>query len=151
VKSCPSNPRTQRQSDDLQSSNNDSEQLAGGYRYCYTVAETPIIDCAALHVSTAAHQPDRRLAGHYCVQPGGLNSLVVLDTFGAQGLQVQTTDGARFTLRIRPYRTLENNVITEVITFSDVSDLKRAELALRPPPLRWHAWRRYATLSMPSP
>jgi len=54
----------------------------------------------------------------------------VLDTLAAKEVQVQTTDGAWFTLRIRPYRTLDNVIEGAVITFSDISELKRMEAAL---------------------
>jgi len=54
----------------------------------------------------------------------------VLDTLLPKDVQVQTADGAWYTLRIRPYRTLDNVIEGAVITFSDITDLKRTEVAL---------------------
>lgn len=76
-----------------------------------------------------------RPVGHIVSNLVGYRSLVadaqgVLDTLAPKELQVQTIDGAWFTLRIHPYRTLENVIEGAVITFSDISELKRAEEAL---------------------
>jgi two-component system, chemotaxis family, CheB/CheR fusion protein len=76
-----------------------------------------------------------RPVGHIVSNLVGYNSLVVdvqtvLDTLVPKDVQVQTVDGAWFTLRIRPYRTLDNVIEGAVITFSDITELKRAELAL---------------------
>jgi len=76
-----------------------------------------------------------RPVGHIVSNLVGYTSLVsdaqeVLDTLVPKDAQVQTTDGAWFTLRIRPYRTLDNVIEGAVITFSDISELKRVELAL---------------------
>jgi two-component system CheB/CheR fusion protein len=46
-------------------------------------------------------------------------------------VDVQTQDGRWYTLRIQPYRTLDNVIEGAVITFVDVSELKQAEAALR--------------------
>jgi len=37
---------------------------------------------------------------------------------------VQTTAGRWYTLRIQPYRTLDNVIEAPVITFVDISDVK---------------------------
>jgi len=76
-----------------------------------------------------------RPVGHIVSNLVGYTSLVsdaqaVLDTLVPKDVQVQTTDGAWFTLRIRPYRTLDNVIEGAVITFSDISELKRVEVAL---------------------
>jgi len=79
-----------------------------------------------------------RPVGHIVSNLVGYTSLVtdsqtVLDTLLPKETQVQTSSGAWFTLRIRPYRTLENVIEGVVITFSDISDiseLKRVEAAL---------------------
>ncbi len=76
-----------------------------------------------------------RPVGHIVSNLVGYTSLVgdtqsVLDTLVAKDVQVQTTAGAWFTLRIRPYRTLDNVIEGAVITFSDISELKRVEAAL---------------------
>ncbi len=54
----------------------------------------------------------------------------VLDTLVPKDAQVQTTNGAWFTMRIRPYRTLDNVIEGVVITFVDVTEMKRIEQEL---------------------
>jgi two-component system CheB/CheR fusion protein len=76
-----------------------------------------------------------RPVGHIVSNLVGYTSLVadtqgVLDTLVSRDVQVQTTAGAWYTLRIRPYRTLDNVIEGAVITFSDISELRRVEAAL---------------------
>ncbi len=54
-----------------------------------------------------------------------LDSLVPLET------EVQTTEGAWYLMRIRPYRTLDNVIQGMVLTFVDITRLKQVEEALR--------------------
>ena len=56
---------------------------------------------------------------------------VVLDTLTPKETQVQTLAGRWFTLRMRPYRTLENVIEGVVITFEDITEIKRVESELR--------------------
>jgi two-component system CheB/CheR fusion protein len=53
----------------------------------------------------------------------------VLGTLGHKEAEVQTTDGSWFAMRILPYRTLENMIDGVVITFAEISELKRAKTA----------------------
>jgi two-component system, chemotaxis family, CheB/CheR fusion protein len=46
-------------------------------------------------------------------------------------LEVQTNGGEWYLLRIRPYRTLENVIEGAVITFTEISAMKKAQAALR--------------------
>jgi two-component system CheB/CheR fusion protein len=55
----------------------------------------------------------------------------VLATLVPQEVQVGTKDGRSFTMRIQPYRTLDNVIEGAVITFVDVTEMKRATEALR--------------------
>lgn len=55
----------------------------------------------------------------------------VLDSLDAREREVQTISGEWYLLRIRPYRTLENVIDGAVITFTDISILKKAQAALR--------------------
>ena len=55
----------------------------------------------------------------------------VLDTLTPKEVQVQTKAGAWFLLRIRPYRTLENIIEGAVISFVDITEMKRLETRLR--------------------
>jgi two-component system, chemotaxis family, CheB/CheR fusion protein len=52
--------------------------------------------------------------------------------------QVRSAQGAWFVLRVVPYRTVENLIAGVVVTFVDVSQLKRAEDALRQTSEREH-------------
>ena len=55
----------------------------------------------------------------------------VLDTLIPKELEVQTKAGDWYLLRIRPYRTLENAIEGAVLTFFDVTEMKKAREALR--------------------
>jgi two-component system CheB/CheR fusion protein len=55
----------------------------------------------------------------------------VLESLVPKELEVQTNSGEWYLLRIRPYRTLENVIEGAVITFTDISILKKAQIALR--------------------
>jgi two-component system CheB/CheR fusion protein len=54
----------------------------------------------------------------------------VLDTLIPKEFQVQTLAGVWYTLRIQPYRTIENVVEGAVLTFVDTSEAMNAKLAL---------------------
>ena len=55
----------------------------------------------------------------------------VLESLVPKELEVQTNSGEWYLLRIRPYRTLENVIEGAVITFTEISVMKKAEAALR--------------------
>jgi len=55
----------------------------------------------------------------------------VLETLTPVEKEVQTTTGAWFTMRILPYRTLDNIVEGAVITFVDITVVKRAQEELK--------------------
>jgi two-component system CheB/CheR fusion protein len=55
----------------------------------------------------------------------------VLDTLTAKEVEVQTRAGGWFLLRIRPYRTLENVIEGAVITFTEITEMKKARMALQ--------------------
>jgi two-component system CheB/CheR fusion protein len=55
----------------------------------------------------------------------------VLDTLIPKEVEVQTTTGLWFTMRIQPYRTLENVIEGAVITFTDITQLKKTQETLR--------------------
>lgn len=55
----------------------------------------------------------------------------VLDTLVSKELEVQTKTGAWYTLRIMPYRTLENVIEGAVMTFVNISEIKKTEETLR--------------------
>jgi two-component system CheB/CheR fusion protein len=55
----------------------------------------------------------------------------VLDTLAPEETEVQTTAGRWYTMRIRPYRTLDNAIEGAVISFVDVSKARQMQEALR--------------------
>jgi two-component system CheB/CheR fusion protein len=66
----------------------------------------------------------------------GYDSLVrdaqeVLDSLIPHEVEVQTVEGRWYTLRIQPYRTLENVIEGAVITFVDITEVKKTREALR--------------------
>jgi two-component system CheB/CheR fusion protein len=55
----------------------------------------------------------------------------VLDTLVPKEVDVQTRAGAWYTMRILPYRTLDNVIEGVVITFIDISEIVRTRESLR--------------------
>ena len=55
----------------------------------------------------------------------------VLDTLVPKLLDVENTTNKWFALRIRPYRTLENVIEGVVVTFSDITEIKKARDVLQ--------------------
>jgi two-component system, chemotaxis family, CheB/CheR fusion protein len=55
----------------------------------------------------------------------------VLDSLVPKEVEVQTQTGTWYLLRIRPYRTLENVIEGAVITFTEITEIKQAQAALR--------------------
>ncbi|HRD89137.1 MAG TPA: chemotaxis protein CheB [Accumulibacter sp.] len=54
----------------------------------------------------------------------------VLDTLEPKDAQVQNKSGLWYMMRIRPYRTLDNVIEGAVITFADITEMKRMEDSL---------------------
>jgi two-component system CheB/CheR fusion protein len=50
----------------------------------------------------------------------------VLATLVSKVVEVQTTEGRYYTLRIQPYRTLDNMIEGVVMTFADITEIKAA-------------------------
>ncbi|MCW2311636.1 chemotaxis protein CheB [Rhodoferax antarcticus] len=125
--------------DDLSRLNNDMNNLLAGTGIATVFVDhqlrilrfTPTASQLINLISSDVGRP----VGHIVSNLVGYSSLVsdaqgVLDTLVPKELQVQTNAGAWFTLRIRPYRTLDNVIEGAVITFSDISELKSTEAAL---------------------
>jgi two-component system CheB/CheR fusion protein len=76
-----------------------------------------------------------RPIGHFAAQFSVADLLTdakdVLDKLAPKDQQVQTQDGRWFIRRTLPYRTRDNRIEGVVVTFHDVSGLKRAEQAVR--------------------
>jgi len=77
-----------------------------------------------------------RPVGHIVANLVGYDQLVpdvqgVLKTLNSRELDVQTRDGKWYTLRILPYRTLDNVIEGAVITFIEITEIVRTREALR--------------------
>ncbi|MBC7918109.1 MAG: PAS domain-containing protein [Rhodoferax sp.] len=77
-----------------------------------------------------------RPVGHIASNLVGYDSLVadvqtVLNTLIPKEVDVQTTGGKFFTMRVVPYRTLENVIEGAVITFVEITEIVRSREAVR--------------------
>lgn len=125
---------------DLSRTNNDMNNLLGGTGIAtifvdhqlrilrFTPTATQIIN---LIISDMG-----RPVGHIVSNMVGYDTLVqdtqeVLDSLIPKEVEVQTTSGAWYTMRILPYRTIDNVIEGAVINFVDISELKQAEMNIQ--------------------
>ena len=93
---------------------------------------TPIVTEVINLILTDVGRP----VGHIVSNLAGYDRLVedvqsVLDTLIPKEVEVQTKAGVWYLLGIRPYRTLENVIEGAVITFVNITELKKAQSVLR--------------------
>ena len=77
-----------------------------------------------------------RPVAHTVTNLVGYSSLVadvqsVLDTLVSKEIEVRSTEGKTYTMRIQPYRTMENMIEGAVITFMDITAISQMRDALR--------------------
>jgi len=125
---------------DLSRSNNDMNNLLAGTGIGtifvdhhlriqrFTPAVTQVINLILTDVG--------RPVGHIVSKLAGYDRLVadvqaVLESLTPKEVEVQTQAGAWYLLRIWPYRTLENVIEGAVITFTEATEMKKAQAALR--------------------
>ncbi len=125
---------------DLSQANNDMNNLLAGtgigtvfvnHHLCiqrFTPAATQVINLI--------HSDVGRPVGHIVDNLVGYDRLVadlrqVLDTLVPREVEVRTQSGDWYLMRIRPYRTLENVIEGAVITFTDTTELRKAQEILR--------------------
>jgi two-component system CheB/CheR fusion protein len=134
------NTELQNKVADLSRSNNDMNNLLAG-----TGIGTIFVDHqlriqrftpAVIQVINLILTDVGRPVGHIVSNLVGYDRLVadvreVLDSLVPKEFEVQTHTGAWYLLRIRPYRTLENVIEGAVITFTEITELKKAKAALR--------------------
>lgn len=124
---------------DLSRANNDMNNLLAG-----TGIGTVFVDhqLRILRFTPAATQfihliqsDTGRPVGHLVSKLVGYDRLVpdvqaVLDSLMPKSIEVETTEGRWCTMRIQPYRTLDNVIEGAVISFVDISDMVRARQQL---------------------
>jgi two-component system CheB/CheR fusion protein len=125
---------------ELSQANNDMNNLLAGTgvgtifvdRYLNILRFTPAVTQVINLIATDVGRP----VGHIVSNLADYNHLVedvqqVLDTLVPKEIEVETRLGKWFVLRIRPYRTLENVIDGAVITFFDITEMKKARDMLR--------------------
>jgi two-component system CheB/CheR fusion protein len=134
------NAELQQKVADLSRANNDMNNLLAG-----TGIGTVFVDHqlriqrftpAAIRVINLIMSDVGRPVGHIVSNLAGYDRLVedvkaVLDTLVPKEVEVQTKSGVWYLLRIGPYRTLENVIEGAVITFTEITEMRNAQAALR--------------------
>lgn len=93
----------------------------------FTPAATQIINLIHSDVGRPVEHLVSNLVNYNCLSE---DAKVVLDTLVPKEVEVQTKAGNDYLLRIRPYRTLENVIEGAVITFTEITEIKKAQSAL---------------------
>lgn len=90
----------------------------------FTPAATQIINLIFSDVGRPVRHIVSNLVGY-----DGLvaDAQAVVDTLTPKETDVQTLEGKWYTMRIRPYRTLDNMIEVVVITFFDITEMKKAK------------------------
>ncbi len=132
------NAELQNKVAELSRANNDMNNLLAGTgvgtlfvdnRLCisrFTPATTQVINLIQADIG--------RPVGHIVSNLVGYDRLVedvrdVLETLVPMETELQTKAGTWFLMRIRPYRTLENTIEGAVLTFLDITELRKAREA----------------------
>jgi two-component system CheB/CheR fusion protein len=93
----------------------------------FTPAATEIINLILSDVGRPVAHVVSNLVGYDCLVA---DVQAVLDTLVPKVVDVRTTAGRWFTLRIQPYRTLDNVIEGAVLTFVDITERKEIEKVL---------------------
>jgi two-component system CheB/CheR fusion protein len=125
---------------DLSRSNNDMNNLLAGTGIGTIFVDeqlhirnfTPAVTQAINLIPTDVGRP----VGHIVSNLVGYDCLVadlqsVLETLRPKEIEVRTKADEWYLLRMRPYRTLENAIEGAVITFTEVTEMKKAQAAQR--------------------
>jgi len=124
---------------DLSRTNNDMNNLLAGTRIA-----SVFVDCqlcilrftpAASRIINLIGSDVGRPVGHLASNLVGYDGLMedlkaVLDTLIPRQAEVQITDGSWYTMRVQPYRTLDNVIEGAVVTFIDITEMKKTRDAL---------------------
>jgi two-component system, chemotaxis family, CheB/CheR fusion protein len=93
----------------------------------FTPQATQIVNLAASDVGRPLDHFTTKLKYDRLVQ----DAREVLDTLLPKELQVQTSDGRWYNLRVLPYRTADDVIAGVVMTFADITPIKQLEQSLR--------------------
>jgi two-component system, chemotaxis family, CheB/CheR fusion protein len=124
---------------DLTRANNDMNNLLAGTGIATVFVDHSLrilrFTPAATRIINLIQSDIGRPVGHIVSNLTGYDTLPedtqeVLDTLTPKEVEVQTRAGDWYTMRILPYRTLDNVIEGAVITFVDISAAKRAQKAL---------------------
>ncbi|MDP2791922.1 MAG: chemotaxis protein CheB [Rectinemataceae bacterium] len=134
------NTELQTKVNDLSRANNDMNNLLAGTGIGtifvdhqlrilrFTPAATRVINLIPSDVGRPVRHIVSNLVGYDSFLA---DAKAVLDTLVPREVDVQTAEGRWFTMRILPYRTLDNVIEGAVITFFDITDMKKTEQALQ--------------------
>ena len=150
------NAELQNKVADLSRSNNDMNNLLAGTGIGTIFVDhqlriqrfTPSVTQVINLILTDVGRP----VGHIVSNLVGYDNLVadvhsVLDSLAPKEVEVQALQGAWYLLRIRPYRTQENVIEGAVITFTEITEMKKARAAL----IETEALRRLAVVVRDAP
>jgi two-component system, chemotaxis family, CheB/CheR fusion protein len=125
---------------DLSRANNDMNNLLAGTGIAtifvnhqlrilrFTPAATELINLILSDVGRPVGHVVSNLVGYDCLTA---DTQAVLDTLLPKEVELQTRSGEWYTMRIRPYRTLENVIEGAVITFVNITTMKQVQVSLR--------------------
>jgi two-component system CheB/CheR fusion protein len=117
---------------DLSRVNNDMNNLLAGTGIATVFVDHQLnimrFTPSAAQIINLAKSDIGRPVGHFTSDLVGYTSLLedtqsVLDTLHPKDLEVKTTSGMYYMMRIRPYRTMDNIIEGAVITFVDISEM----------------------------
>ena len=124
---------------DLSRANNDMNNLLAGTGIATIFLDHQLrilrFTPTAAQIINLIHSDVGRPVSHIVSNLKGYDSLIpdvqaVLKTLATKEAEVQTAEGKWYMLRIQPYRTIDNVIEGAVMTFSDITEMKRTE-ALR--------------------
>lgn len=133
------NTELQKKIEELSRANNDMNNLMAGTNIGtlfldhqlriqrYTPATTSVINFIQTDVGRPVGDIVPRFKDYERLVP---DTRAVLDTLIPKEEQVQTQEGQWFQMRIQPYRTQENVIEGAVLTFVDISEQKKLQMAL---------------------
>jgi two-component system, chemotaxis family, CheB/CheR fusion protein len=125
---------------DLSRANNDMSNLLAGTGIAtvfvdqqlhimrFTPAATQIINLILADVGRPVSHIVSNLVGYNHLEEDVRS---VLDTLVPKETEVQTMEGRWYTMRVRPYRTLENVIEGVVITYFDITEMKKTQALLQ--------------------